>query len=147
MGGQNQQSDMMTARFFSILDSEDVPQKESLIDTITYGMIASDHSKTVFKDGRDRTPGGKGPSRDKYLSQVCYYALEGNKTGFQEYDSLFKDVRTHILSPQKSDAWFEKMGIEETYTRVDILKEVVQKYNTTHPGKDHSLPTYTRAAQ
>ncbi len=95
LGHKNIDKGEMTTRmlvlFSDQLDSK-LPEKEYVVKKIVKEIIHADYGYIVVKDGRDRSPEGNSPSYDKYLSHLCFYGLEGNKTGFREFDVLFQEI-------------------------------------------------------
>ncbi|MBP7832835.1 MAG: hypothetical protein KA035_03630 [Candidatus Levybacteria bacterium] len=139
----------MVATFSNQFESK-TPEKETVVKNIVKEMIHSDYGYIVERDGRDRSPEGDSPSYDKYLSHLCFYGLEGNKTGFREFDVLFQEIKSEILNPEKTSEWFTETIIDEeeneSLSLNGMINSVVLKYNATHPGKSVKLPVYTLKA-
>ncbi len=150
LGHKNIDKGEMTTRmlvlFSDQLDSK-LPEKEYVVKKIVKEIIHADYGYIVVKDGRDRSPEGNSPSYDKYLSHLCFYGLEGNKTGFREFDVLFQEIKSEILNPEKTNEWFAEIVVDKeenvSLSLNGMINDIALKYNATHPGKAVKLPTYT----
>jgi hypothetical protein len=73
-------------------------------------------------------------TRDPNLSYVCFYAIEGNKTGIEEFDEVYKDVANFI----KTGCKFNKDTISELQIKIfkDNLKYIMDNYKLTHPDSN-----------
>lgn len=63
------------------------------------------------------------PSSDPFLSHACYYGLEENSTGLQEYDQLFQSVKHSMI--QNPSGFYE-------YS-LNLVPYVIHGYLEKHP--------------
>lgn len=105
----------------NVLNSDHFRQKEDLVPSLTIDMIERDYLFLAQNKGRPRSdPDASKPSQDPWLSQVCYYGLEGNTTGIPEYDQMFSDIKTHIQTrglPKQRDLP-DDMSVTDKFARV-----------------------------
>ena len=80
------------------LKAEPQPSKDTLLRQITEGLIKHDWEYLCHVNGRPRKTEGdpKNFFQDPYLSQTCYFALEGNSTPVPEYDQMMLGVKKVI---------------------------------------------------
>lgn len=118
----------------SIFNRKDKTEsREALLLIITEGIIQLDNHYLVHVDGRTRKTIGEQQHvsvSDPYLSHLCYYGLEGNKTGAEEYDKMFQEA--------KETLWGIFAQQDKSYQNNIIIKnfvEIVNKYVEAHPDK------------
>ncbi len=113
--------------------------KEKVIDMLSAKIAKRDERfkrKWIIQQKRKRTlPDDKSnPMRDRDLSQLCYYGLEGNTTRIGEFDQMFKDVSDHVRSFDPSEKPISSNDdVYKNFRQVyKNTKEVISTYNITH---------------
>lgn len=106
----------------------------SIILALSFGIITRDFIYLCRKGIRERSATSEkhkySPALDPFLSHICYYGFEGNKTGVEEYDHMFKDVNKVALAILYETGKLE--GIIEIKEYREKLRTVIDKYAQTH---------------
>jgi len=120
---------------------EDMESDDNLLATLTWEVIGQDQEHLIEKGGRPR--GAKNaisqtdslsPYEDPYLSHFCYYILARNKTGIDEFDSIFADIRRK---------WSLSLSIAAPEQRPRILenlRQIIEVYNAHHANSKVLAP-------
>jgi hypothetical protein len=109
---------------------------QQLLPSIVSRMLNSDYYFLVEEGGRDRAGiPSTTPQADPWSSYVIDYGIQKYPTGLAEYDQLFSDIRSYIVSPErKTDrAWNDN----DAY----ILPELIDVYNKHHEQKAYLPPS------
>jgi len=123
--------------------AEDVDEtlKHRVREDIAIGLITRDYEFLSREKGRPRSSDeqqGKGVHADPFLSHLCYYGIEGHKTGSEEYDQMFSDVIGYIRTVKATQRGeIESLPLLER--ELPKLDEVIERYNETHPETEVSL--------
>lgn len=105
---------------------------------LTRLIIQKDFKFLYARNGRPRDSDGKTgvyrPSLDPMLSHICYYGFEGNSTGEEEFDQMFKDVGKTALDILQGTLVVPEFmePILNPKTKDELIK-VVNKYAEAHP--------------
>ncbi len=94
---------------------------------ITMATIMNEHHILVGMGGRPVEAG------DKHVSFICQYALSKSpkKTGYKEYDELWKEVREYVMDKVEGHEWSPGKFFD--------FYELIMTYNQTHPNDQINL--------
>lgn len=112
--------------------------KSSTLQFIARQIVERDVQFLSREKGRPRAQGAQGKSvhEDPFLSQVCYYGIEGHGTGSPEFDLIFQDVVEYLRAQKETE---KKEGYLTDQNFLGKLDFVIAKYNAMHPGVEVSL--------
>lgn len=121
--------------------------KNELVRRILKGIIERDrrflNRHRGDDSGRPRSKGIEGPTpqADPFLSHICYYVLEQHSTGSPEYDQMFQDVKSSLLSvvEQKKHSLIEG-ELSESFKFP--LVRVILIYRAHHPDSESGLDAF-----
>lgn len=111
-------------------------EKDEIVRKITDITMRMDHRYLSRPEGRTRGEIPKDrqtPQTDPFISFLCYYGLQGNLTGLEEFDAMFKDVSGVVLEDglAPDPVWHK--------TKLDKFHKIIGFYNEHHPENPADL--------
>jgi len=120
---------IISNRMLTLIDGALI--ERNAVFTITNGAISNEHHYLIDRNGRPRHSSCSSKALDPFFSYICKYAIGGETTGIQEFDTMYAKVKKE-LQELKEEVASGAADLDEEYYWL-MLREIISVYNTHHP--------------